>query len=140
VIVDVVPLEASALIDRFANTGQYDAVYFSPTMTATDPALNPDFWFSFGSAHLWNMGQKIPATDWERQIDDLMARQIAASDDAERRRLFNQVQRVFAEHAPVVYFAAPRVYVAVASRITNLTPAVSRPQTLWSAETIAVRQ
>jgi peptide/nickel transport system substrate-binding protein len=140
VIVDVVPLEASALIDRFANTGQYDAVYFSPTMTATDPALNPDFWFSFGSAHLWNMGQKIPATDWERQIDDLMARQIAASDDAERRRLFNQVQRVFAEHAPVVYFAAPRVYVAVASRVTNLTPAVSRPQTLWSAETIAVRQ
>ena len=27
VVVDVVSLEASALIDRFANTGKYDAVY-----------------------------------------------------------------------------------------------------------------
>jgi peptide/nickel transport system substrate-binding protein len=138
VVVDVVAIEPSALIDRFANTGQYEAVYFSPTMTATDPALNPDFWFSFGSAHLWNIGQEMPATAWERQIDELMAKQIAAGDDAERRRLFNEVQRVFAEHAPVVYFAAPRIYVAVSSRITNLSPAVSRPQTLWSAETIAL--
>ena len=46
---------------------------------------------------------------------------------------------MFAEHAPVVYFAAPRVYVAVSSRVTNLTPAVSRPQTLWSPDTLAVR-
>jgi len=138
VTVDIVTLEASALIDRFANTGAYEAVYFSPTMTGIDPALNPDFWFSFGSAHLWNMAQETPATDWERQIDQLMARQIASPDEAERKRLFDEVQRVFAEHAPVLYFAAPRVYVAVSSRITNLAPAVSRPQTLWSAETIAV--
>ena len=68
-----------------------------------------------------------------------MARQIASSDEGERKRLFDDVQRVFAEHAPVLYFAAPRVYVAVSSRITNLAPAVSRPQTLWSADTIAVR-
>ncbi len=67
-----------------------------------------------------------------------MAKQIAASDEAERKRLFDEVQRVFAEHVPVVYFAAPRVYVAVSSRITNVVLAVSRPQTLWSAETIAV--
>jgi peptide/nickel transport system substrate-binding protein len=138
VAVDITTLEASALIDRIANTGAYEAVYFSPTMTGIDPALNPDFWFSFGSAHLWNMGQEAPATGWERQIDELMARQIAAPDEGERKRLFNDVQRVFAEHAPALYFAAPRVYVAVSSRITNLAPAVSRPQTLWSAETIAV--
>ena len=108
-------------------------------MTDTDPAINPDFWFSSGNAHPWNMAQKTPATEWERRIDELMARQIAAPDDAERKRLFEEVQQVFAEHAPVVYFAAPRVYVAVSSRMTNLTPAVSRPQTLWSPDTLAVR-
>jgi peptide/nickel transport system substrate-binding protein len=138
VVVDVVALEVSALIDRIANTGMYEAVYFSPTMTATDPALNPDFWFSFGSAHLWNSGQKTPATPWERQIDELMAKQIAATDDAERKRLFDEVQRIFGDHAPVVYFVAPRVHVVVSSRVTHVTPAVSRPQTLWLAETIAI--
>ena len=138
VVVDVVAIDFSALIDRFANTGKYEAVYFSAYATDTDPALNPDFWFSFGSAHLWNMAQKTPATDWERRIDELMAKQIASPDDNERKRLFNEVQQVFAEHAPVVYFAAPRVYVAVSSRVTNLMPAISRPQTLWAPDTIAV--
>jgi peptide/nickel transport system substrate-binding protein len=138
-IVDVAALEFSAVVDRFANTGRYEAVYFTALATDTDPALNPDFWFSFGSAHLWNMAQKSPATAWERRIDQLMAEQIASADASERRRLFNEVQQIFAEHAPVLYFAAPRVYVATSSRVVNLTPAVLRPQTLWEPDTIAVR-
>jgi peptide/nickel transport system substrate-binding protein len=140
VVVNVVTLEAGALVDRFANTGKYEAVYYSPIASDTDPALNPDFWFSFGSAHLWNMSQKMPATDWERRIDGLMAKQIASPDESERKKLFDEVQQVFVEHEPVVYFAAPRVYVAVSSRVTNLTPAISRPQTLWEPDTLAVNK
>ena len=45
-----------------------------------------------------------------------MARQIAAADLAERKRLYDEVQKIFAEHAPIVYFAAPRIYVAASSR------------------------
>src|SRR5439155_12068088 len=118
---DVVALEAGALVQRFASTTDYEAVYFSPFATDPDPALNPDFWFSFGSAHLWNMAEKTPATDWERRIDELMALQIASPDEAERKRLFDEVQQVFKEHEPVVYFVAPRMYVAVSSRVANLT-------------------
>ena len=40
--------------------------------TNLDPAMNPDFWLSSGSAHVWNIGQPKPATDWEKEIDDLM--------------------------------------------------------------------
>jgi peptide/nickel transport system substrate-binding protein len=138
VVVNVVALEAGALIDRFANTGKYEAVYYSYIATDTDPALNPDFWFSFGNAHLWNMSEKTPATDWERRIDELMAKQIASPDEGQRKSLFDEVQHVFAEHDPVVYFVAPRVYVAMSSRVTNVTPAISRPQTLWEPDTIAV--
>jgi peptide/nickel transport system substrate-binding protein len=140
VVVDVITLEAGAVIDRFANTGKFEAVYYSPYATDTDPALNPDFWFSFGSAHLWNMAQKTPVTAWERRIDELMAKQIASPDEGERKRLFDEVQKVFSEHAPVVYFVAPRIYVAVSSRVASVTPAVSRPQTLWAPDTIAVNK
>jgi peptide/nickel transport system substrate-binding protein len=140
VVVNVVALEAGALVDRFANTGKYEAVYYSPIASDTDPALNPDFWFSFGNAHLWNMSEKKPATEWERRIDELMAKQIASPDESERKKLFNEVQRLFVEHEPVVYFAAPRVYVAVSSRVTNLIPAISRPQTLWEPDTLAVKK
>ncbi len=138
-VVDVVSLEAGALIQRILSA-TYDSVYFDPGTTDTDPAINPDFWFSSGSAHLWNMMQKAPATEWEKRIDELMARQIASPDEAERKRLFDEVQRIFAEHLPVIYFVAPRVYVAASARVTNLMPAVSRPQLLWAADTIAVKQ
>lgn len=135
--VDVVALDATALFERWG-TGMYEAIYFNVSMSDTDPAITPDFWFSSGSQHLWNVSQKTPATDWERRIDELMTRQSAALNETERKRLFDQVQKVFAEHLPVVYFVAPRVYVAASSRVINLTPAVSRPQLLWSPDTVAV--
>ncbi len=139
VLVDVVMLEQGAVVQRFLS-GQYDAVYYRFLKTDADPAINPDFWFSSGSAHVWNVGQKTPATEWERQVDELMARQMASPDDGERKRLYDEVQRVFGERLPIVFFVAPRVLVATSSRVTNLTPAVSRPQLLWSADTIAVRK
>lgn len=139
VVVDVVMLEQGAVVQRFLS-GQYDAVYYRFLKSDTDPAINPDFWFSSGSAHVWNVGQKTPATEWEQRVDDLMVRQMASSDEAERKRLYDEVQRVFSEHLPIVFFVAPRVLVAASSRVTNLTPAVSRPQLLWNADTIAVRE
>jgi peptide/nickel transport system substrate-binding protein len=138
-IVDVVSLDAGALIQRILSAN-YDSVYFDPGTSDTDPAINPDFWFSFGDAHFWNMMQKTPATEWEKRIDELMTRQIASPDEAERKRLFDQVQTIFAEHLPVIYFVAPRIYVASSARVTNLTPALSRPQLLWAADTIAVKR
>jgi peptide/nickel transport system substrate-binding protein len=101
--------------------------------------MSKDFWLSSGGAHFWNANQKTPATAWEAQIDELMTKQTATTDEAERTRLFNEVQRVFAENLPVLYFAAPRVYVATSARLTNVQPALIRPQVTWSADTIAVK-
>ena len=69
-----------------------------------------------------------------------MLRQVAAPDAGERKRLYDQVQQIFAAHVPMVYFVAPRIYVAASSRLTGLTPALNRPQLLWSADTIAIRR
>jgi peptide/nickel transport system substrate-binding protein len=138
VTVDVVSLDAGALISRFLSGANYDAVYFTVLATDTDPAINPDFWFSSGTARVWNFAQKTPATDWERQIDALMTRQMAASDDAERKRLFDEVQTIFARHLPTIQFAAPRLYAAASARVTNLRPALIRPQLLWAPESVAV--
>jgi ABC-type transport system substrate-binding protein len=68
-----------------------------------------------------------------------MTRQIASPDLAERKRLYDEVQRIFAEHSPILYFVAPRIYVAHSVRVTNVTPAEAPPQLLWRPETVAVR-
>ena len=139
IAVDVVALEAGAVIERILS-GKFEAVYFNAYPDDTDPAANPDFWLSSGSLHLWNIGQKTPATEWEGRIDELMKRQAQSSDDAERTRLFGEVQTIFAEHLPAIYFVAPHIFAAGSTRMINVTPAVQRPQLLWSPDTVAVAQ
>ncbi len=135
--VDVVMLDPGALIDRFARA-DYDAIYFGTAASDTDPAVNLDFWLSSGSFHIWNPGQAEPATDWERRIDELMRQQVSTLDAGRRKRLFDEVQRIFAERLPALYFVAPRVIVATSHRVANATPVLLRPQILWNAEVLAV--
>ena len=137
--VDVALLDATAVIERLVSA-HYEAAMYPLLPTDTDPGTNPDFWFSSGSFHIWNMREPKPATEWERRIDELMAKQIASTVPDERKRLFDEVQQILFEHQPVVYFAAPKWYVAVSSRLLNVAPAVYPPvPVLWAADTIAVR-
>jgi peptide/nickel transport system substrate-binding protein len=137
VAMDLVPLEANAVRSRVIG-GDFEAALINFTGNL-DPAINRDFWMSFGGAHFWNAGQKTPATEWERQIDVLMTKQSAIADEEERKRLFNDVQRIFSENLPMLHFAAPRVYIATSSRLLNLKPSLSRPPLIWSADEMAVK-
>jgi peptide/nickel transport system substrate-binding protein len=136
-VVDVAPLDGGAVIQRIMSS-KYDAVYFNPTWSDTDPAGNADFWLSSGGFHFWNIEQKTPATGWERQIDELMIRQMHSTDDRERKQLFDSVQKIFSEHLPAIYFVAPRVFAVASTRVQNVMPAVKAPQLFWSPDTVAV--
>jgi peptide/nickel transport system substrate-binding protein len=132
-----VALDVGAVGERL-ETCEYDAIYMRP-LSSLDPASNLDYWLSSGSAHLWNMSQAAPATEWEKQIDTLMQEQARTVDPARRREIFNDVQRIFAENLPVLYFAAPRLFVGHSTRLTGVVPAVQRPPVLWSADTLALK-
>jgi peptide/nickel transport system substrate-binding protein len=137
IALDIVPMEFSAMIKRLLAC-DYDAIYMRPLATELDPAGNLDYWLSSGSAHLWNMQQKTPATDWEKTIDALMHEQAATLDDGRRHELFNQVQAILAREAPVLYFAAPRLYYAHSRRVRGMVPSITRPPVLWNADSLSV--
>jgi peptide/nickel transport system substrate-binding protein len=137
--VDASPLERPALLERI-QTGAYDAIYFGANNSDMDPAVGLDFWLSSGAFHVWNPNQKAPATDWEKEIDALMLRQVATTDQAERKRLFDQVQRIFLTNLPTLSFAATNMIIATSPRVVHAQPAMLKPQILWSADTLAVRQ
>ena len=119
--------------------GDFESIYFLLTTTHLDPAMNPDFWLSSGSAHVWNIGQSKPATDWEKEIDDLMVTVMGSVDQAERKRAFDQIQKIFADNLPVLYFVTPRLYMGVSTRLGGLNPAILRPQLLWDIEHMTVK-
>jgi peptide/nickel transport system substrate-binding protein len=137
IALEIALLESGAMIDRILACN-YDAVYMKLVASDLDPASNLDLWLSSGSFHVWNIGQKTPATEWEQRIDTLMQEQAAAVDPARRRALFDQVQQLFAEQLPVLYFAAPRMYAGHSARLTGVVPSVIRPQLLWTVDTLGV--
>ena len=138
IAVDVVTLEQGAVIQRILK-GDFESAMFFFSFTNLDPSMNQDLWSSSGSAHFWNIGQAKPATDWEKEIDDLMRDLTAEVDPAERRRLFDRVQGIFAENLPGLYFVAPRLHMGVSGRIGGLEPAILRPQLLWNVDRITVQ-
>ncbi len=123
--VDVTALDLPALRERIG-TGVYDAIYFGILASDRDPAVNLDFWLSRGAFHVWNPGQTTPATPWEKEIDALMLKNTAATDQAERKRLFDQVQKILAAEQPVMHFAAAATIVATSTRVLNVQPALLR--------------
>ena len=136
ITVDIVALDQRAIPQRWA-AGDYDSIYFGVQASSTDPAVGTaDFWLSSGPFHFWHPNQPTPATEWEARIDDLMRKQAAAPTLSERQQLFAEVQKIFGEEVPAIYLVAPRVTLAVSSRVANPHPALQVPQLLWSAETL----
>jgi peptide/nickel transport system substrate-binding protein len=136
IAVDVVTLDPGGLGQRWSR-GDYDSIYFGVQATATDPTLNAGFWRSSGNFHFWHPRQATPSTDWERKIDDLMERAAAAPQLPERQRLIQDAQRIFVDQLPGLYFVAPKVTLAISSRLIHPLPAPQIPQLLWSADTLA---
>lgn len=135
---DIVPLDAQAIFTR-SQAGDYDAIYHALPATDTDPAGLGVFWLSSGPLHLWHPNQPTPATAWEAEIDRLFAAQRASVDAGERRRLMQQAQQVFDRELPALFFAAPKVHVAVSRRLTGVRPGLLAPPVLWNAAEIGVR-
>lgn len=135
--VDIVGLDMSAVIQRWQKH-DYDTIFHGFDASTTDPAMNLDFWLSSGTMHFWNPAQPKAATDWERRIDELMRQQASLSSLPERQRLFTEVQRIFGEELPALYFVVPKLTFAASARVLNLQPAPQNPHFLWSADSLAV--
>jgi len=144
IALEIAPIDNGALIKRMLSS-DYEAIYYRPLTTDLDPAGNMDFWLSSGSGHFWNLpdgraGLVRPATSaWESRIDMLMAEQARTIDLEKRKAIFNDVQKVFAENLPVLYFVAPRIYYAHNARVMGVIPSVQRPPALWNADSLAIR-
>ena len=136
---DVVLLEQGALMQRMLK-GDFESIMFFFSSTNLDPAMNPDFWLSSGSAHVWNIGQPTPATDWEKEIDDLMrdgdgAASIRPSASGCSTRCRGSSPRTcrccISWRRGSTWASQPR---SAAS-----TPAILRPQLLWNVERMTVQ-
>jgi peptide/nickel transport system substrate-binding protein len=137
--VHVVPLEFRALIDRVFQSFDYDAAIMGLGGGDADPNPEMNVWMSSGTSHLWNLGEKQPATDWEREIDQLMQRQMVELDYNQRKRIYDRVQQIISETLPFIFLATPNTLAGADGRVGNFHPAVLDPNTLWNADELYIR-
>ena len=137
--VNVVPLDFRAMLNRVFQTFDYEAALMG--LGGGDPDPNPEMnvWLSSGATHLWHLNEIQPATNWEREIDQLMQQQMVTLKYDKRRQLYDRVQQLIAENVPFVFLATPDILVGAKEEIGNFHPAVLDDNTLWNAEELYLR-
>ena len=137
--VQVVPLEFRALIDRVFQSFDYEAAIMALGGGDADPNPEMNVWMTSGTSHLWHLHETEPATEWEREIDQLMQQQMITLDYTKRKQIYDHVQLLIAEHLPFIFLATPNILAAADSRVGNFHPAVLDPYTLWNADELYIR-
>lgn len=132
--VNITPVDFASLGESVQRTRRFEAALLSLPTADADP--NPDLavFLSNGGNHLWNPGQKTPATPWEAEIDDLMRRQQVALKHTERKKLFDRVQQVMVENQPMVYLVSPSILTGAKKNLQNFRPAMLDPYTTWNLD------
>jgi peptide/nickel transport system substrate-binding protein len=139
VSVTVQSLLPNEIAARFLQSLDYEAILFRITPTDVVPDLQTDFWYSYGSAHLWRPRQPKPATPWEALMDALTSKLVKSSDPLERRRAAVELQKLWEREMPAIPTIAPHVLVGWNARVGNVRPSIIPPQLLWNAEELTVR-
>ena len=132
--VTVSPIEFLAYVDRMTRKRDFDACINGLVSGDADPNSDVNVWLSSGGLHLWNPGAAKPATPWEAEIDRLMRGQMSARAVGERKRMFDQVQALLAEHEPMIFLASPHILVAAKPTLGNFTPAILPHYALWNVD------
>jgi peptide/nickel transport system substrate-binding protein len=130
----VVPLENRGLLDRVLKTHDYDAAIMALASGDVDPNGEMNVWLSGGPTHLWGLARSSPLAPWEKEIDDVMHRQLVTLDGPGRKRLYDRVQVLVAENLPMIPLVSPNVLVGAKAALGNFRPAILDPTVLWNAD------
>ncbi len=137
---NVVTLDFASLIERITRSYDYEACLMSLTNVGIDPNEQMNVWLSSAGNHQWNPNQKTPSTPWETRIDLLMTQQASASNQAARKKLFDEVQMIVQEQHPFIYLVHPDVLAAYSKKVRNVNPALLRPQLYWNIEKVEIQE
>jgi peptide/nickel transport system substrate-binding protein len=131
---NIVTQDFPALLQRITQSFQYESCLLGLVNVDLDPDGQMNVWLSSSATHQWHPNQKTPATPWEGEIDRLMHAQASSIDPARRKSLFDRVQEIVWDQAPMLYLVNKDALVAAAPALHNLRPSVLRPPLLWNVE------
>ncbi|MFP4426026.1 MAG: ABC transporter substrate-binding protein [Spirochaetaceae bacterium] len=113
------PVDFQRLVEMITST--YDWQVVSVALGANYwPSGGSNVWQSSGNFHLWHPLQEEPATEWEAKVDQLYNEGRFTLNEAERKEIYDEYQRVLLEQLPVIYTVHPFSFLGIRNKWRNV--------------------
>jgi peptide/nickel transport system substrate-binding protein len=129
------PIDLNAFHTILESTHEFDAAVGNwDAAVPPDPVGAKNVLLSSGSLHVSFAEQKIPATDWERKIDENINLCARTADLAARQKYYWEAMRLWSEYLPEIELCIPEYVVAAKNIFGNFKPAPLRNYTYWNID------
>ena len=135
----VAPIDFQGLTERWTTSFDYDAALLGLGVTAVDPSSFANLLLSSADVHQWHPKQAKPATEWEAKIDSLFAQQAQETDQAARKKTFDEIQMIMAEKMPLIPIVSRHIIAGANPRIGNYSASSILPFSMWNADRLYIR-
>jgi peptide/nickel transport system substrate-binding protein len=125
--IDTQFLSFNTYVEKLRLTRNWDT-YLGGFTGGTEPHSGYNIWSVNGTLHSFNQGPQAgepqikgwEVYDWEQKIDDLYVKASQELNEAKRKELYAETQRIIAEQVPFVYMVNPLTFEAVRDRISGI--------------------
>lgn len=126
--VDLQFLDFSTLSNKTSNSLDWESYIGGFIGSGIDPNDGANVWITEGGLHNFNQapqagqppieGREI--ADWEQKIEDLFIQGSKEFDEAKRKEIYDEFQRIAQEYLPYIYLYNPLSMAAVRDRINGV--------------------
>ncbi|HEY9651005.1 MAG TPA: ABC transporter substrate-binding protein, partial [Coleofasciculaceae cyanobacterium] len=144
--VDFNPIAFGVLVDKLSNSLDWEC-YLLGLSGGVEPNDGANVWSPEGGLHSFNQkpqagqepikGQEI--YDWEAEIGRLYIKGAGELDEAKRKEIYAETQRITQEYLPVIYLVNPLSLAAVRDRVQGIKPSAIGG-VLWNLYELKVTQ
>ena len=120
------PIEFNTLVNKLVNTLDWDMVIMGLTGSPLEPNGGKNVWMSDGTLHMFNQrlegDENSSRLDWEKKIDEVYIKGALATSFEERKKYYDEYQRIAYEQKPFIYIYSPIIITAIRTKFKNIFP------------------
>lgn len=116
---NVRPIDFQNLVERITKSYMWDVILVGLGANYW-PSGGSNVWQSKGNFHIWYPLQSSPATEWEREIDELYQKGLHTIDNDERKKIYDRYQRIILEELPLIYTVYTNSFIAYDKKLENI--------------------
>ncbi|MGJ3247791.1 MAG: ABC transporter substrate-binding protein [Elainellaceae cyanobacterium] len=139
------PISFNTLVSNITTTREWEGLLIGFT-GGVEPHDSANLWMSTGGSHLFNLGPQPgkPAitewgvNEWEQDIDQLFKQGARELDEAKRKIIYADFQRIVQDQLPVIHLVNGLAMMASRDRLQGLKYSGLPSWGLWNIEEIKV--